>query len=119
MTRIPFNRVSLVGKELEYIQQAIDAGHVSGDGIFTKKCHALLQGTLGVPKVLLTTSGTHALDMAAILLDIGPGDEVIIPSFTFVSTANAFVLRGARPVFVDIRPHDWTMDPEEIGRAHV
>ncbi len=110
MTRIPFNRVSLVGRELAYIQQAIDAGHISGDGLFTRKCHALLEEWLGAPKVLLTTSGTHGLDMAATLLDLGTGDEVIIPSFTFVSTANAFVLRGARPVFVDVRADTLNLD---------
>ena len=103
MTNIPFNKPVLVGKEYEYIQQAIEAMHISGDGSFTKKCHALLEQTLEVPKVLLTTSCTHALEMAAILLEIQPGDEVIFPSFTFVSTVNAFVLRGAHPVFADIR----------------
>src|SRR3954466_1625694 len=100
---IPFNRPFASGKEFEYIQEAINKMHLSGDGAFTKKCHALLQRTLGVPKALLTTSCTHALEMVALLLDIRPGDEVIVPSFTFVSTVNAFVLRGARPVFIDIR----------------
>lgn len=103
MQSIPFNRPTLVGDELNYIAQAIKKGHAAGDGEFTKKCHALLERVLGVSKVLLTTSCTHALEMSALLLNIQPGDEVIIPSFTFVSTANAFVLRGARPVFVDIR----------------
>ena len=107
---IPFNRPSTVGNEMEYIQQAIEAGQISGDGTFTKKCSHLLEQALGVPKVLLTTSCTHALEMFAILLNIGPGDEVIIPSFTFVSTVNAFVLRGARPVFVDIRPDTLNLD---------
>ena len=101
---IPFNRPSIVGKELYYISQVIHQGHSAGDGTFTKKCHMLLEQVLGVPKVLLTTSCTHALEMAAILLDIQPGDEVIVPSFTFVTTINAFVLRGARPVFIDICP---------------
>jgi dTDP-4-amino-4,6-dideoxygalactose transaminase len=108
--KIPFNKPSLVGNEIEYIVQAVRGGHASGDGPFTKKCHALLEGALGVPKVLLTTSCTHALEMAALLLDIQPGDEVIVPSFTFVTTANAFVLRGARPVFIDIRPDTLNMD---------
>jgi dTDP-4-amino-4,6-dideoxygalactose transaminase len=101
--RIPFNNPVIVGKEMVYITQAISSGHISGDGLFTKKVSSLLENELGVPKALLTTSCTHALEMEAILLDIQPGDEVIIPDFTFVSTVNAFVLRGARPVFLDIR----------------
>jgi dTDP-4-amino-4,6-dideoxygalactose transaminase len=107
---IPFNRPVIVGKEFDYIRQAIEGMHISGDGPFTKKCQALLEKSLGIPKVLLTTSCTHALEMAAMLLDIQPGDEVIVPSFTFVSTVNAFVLRGARPVFIDIRPDTLNMD---------
>lgn len=102
--KIPFNKPKLVGSELQYIQDAIRLGHLSGDGLYTKKCEALLERELKVARVLLTPSCTHALEMAALLLDIVPGDEVIVPSFTFVSTVNAFVLRGARPVFVDIRP---------------
>lgn len=102
--KIDFNRPVLVGRELEYITQAFANSHVSGDGSFTKSVQALLEKELGVQKVLLTTSGTHALEMAALLLDIEAGDEVIIPSFTFVSTVNAFVLRGAVPVFIDVRP---------------
>lgn len=89
---------------------ALEKGHVSGDGPFTKQCSSLLERILGAPKVLLTTSCTHALEMAALLLDVGPGDEVIVPSFTFVSTVNAFVLRGARPVFADIRPDTLNLD---------
>ncbi|MBI2862553.1 MAG: dTDP-4-amino-4,6-dideoxygalactose transaminase [Chloroflexi bacterium] len=112
--QIPFNRPSLAGKELEYIADVIRLGHASGDGPYTKKCHALLEEALGVPKVLLTTSCTHALEMAALLLDIQPGDEVIVPSFTFVSTINAFVLRGARPVFADIRPDTLNIDERQI-----
>jgi len=108
--KIPFNKPALVGNEIEYIVQAVRGGHASGDGPFTKKCHSLLEDALGVPKVLLTTSCTHALEMAALLLDIQPGDEVIVPSFTFVTTVNAFVLRGARPVFIDIRPDTLNMD---------
>jgi dTDP-4-amino-4,6-dideoxygalactose transaminase len=111
-SKTPFNKPSLVGNEIEYIVQAVRGGHASGDGPFTKKCHALLEEALGVPKVLLTTSCTHALEMAALLLDIQPGDEVIVPSFTFVTTANAFVLRGARPVFIDIRPDTLNMDEQ-------
>jgi dTDP-4-amino-4,6-dideoxygalactose transaminase len=102
--RIPFNKPTIVGKELYYISQAIHGGQSAGDGGFTKKCHAYLERALGVPKALLTTSCTDALEMTALLLDLQPGDEVIVPSFTFVSTANAYALRGARPVFVDVRP---------------
>jgi dTDP-4-amino-4,6-dideoxygalactose transaminase len=94
--RIPFNRPFFSGREFELIQEAIANWQLSGDGVFTKKCHALLEKELGVPKALLTTSCTHALEMAALLLNIKQGDEVIAPSFTFVSTVNAFVLRGAR-----------------------
>lgn len=100
---VPFNKPTHVGAELKYIQQAIQSSHLSGDGSFTKKSHALLEEALGVPKVLLTTSGTHALEMSALLLDLKAGDEVIVPSFTFVSTINAFALRGAQPVFSDVR----------------
>src|SRR5215212_4627904 len=114
---VDFNRPVVVGRELEYIQQAIDNGHISGDGPFTKKCHAFLEKELGVQKALLTTSCTHALEMSAILLDIQPGDEVIIPDFTFVSTVNAFVLRGARPVFVDIRSDTLNLDESKLEAA--
>ncbi len=100
---IPFNRPSFEGNEHQYITEAIAAGHISGDGQFSKRCHAYLESEVGVVRALLTTSCTHALEMAALLLDIKPGDEVIVPSFTFVSTANAFALRGAKPVFIDIR----------------
>jgi dTDP-4-amino-4,6-dideoxygalactose transaminase len=113
---IPFNRPTIVGKELYYISQAIHNGYSAGDGDFTKKCHALLEEALGVPKVLLTTSCTDALEMAALLLDIQPGDEVIVPSFTFVSTVNAFVLRGAKPVFIDVRPDTLNMDETQLER---
>lgn len=106
---IPFNRPTIVGKELYYISQTIHTGYSAGDAAFTQKCHALLEQTLDVPKVLLTTSCTDALEMTALLLNIQPGDEVIVPSFTFVSTANAFVLRGAKPVFIDIRPDTLNM----------
>lgn len=112
--KIPFNKPSIVGNEAEYIKDAINRGHISGDGYYTKRCHSTLEEVLGVPKVLLTTSCTHALEMAALLLDIQPGDEVIIPSFTFVSTVNAFVLRGAKPVFIDIRPDTLNMDEQQL-----
>jgi dTDP-4-amino-4,6-dideoxygalactose transaminase len=111
---IPFNRPSLVGNEMKYIDQAIESGHISGDGKFTHKCNSLLEKLLGVEKVLLTTSCTHALEMSALLLDIQSGDEVIIPSFTFVSTVNAFVLRGAIPVFADIRPDTLNIDETQL-----
>lgn len=114
MLQIPFNRPFTAGKEFEYIQQAIQNMDLSGDGAITKKCHALLEQILEVPKVLLTTSCTHALEMAALLLDIKPGDEVIVPSFTFVSTINAFVLRGACPVFIDIRPDTLNLDETKL-----
>jgi len=113
---IPFNRPCLIGKEFEYMRQAIANGHLSGDGVFTKQCHALLEEVLHIPKALLTTSCTHALEMAALLLNIQPGDEVMLPSFTFVSTVNAFVLRGARPVFIDIRPDTLNMDETQLER---
>ena len=115
--KVDFNRPVILGRELEYIQQAINNGHISGDGPFTKKCHAFLEQELGIRKALLTTSCTHALEMAAILLEIQPGDEVIIPDFTFVSTVNAFVLRGARPVFVDIRPDTLNLDESKLEEA--
>lgn len=112
--KIPFNRPTIIGKELYYISQTISNGHAAGDGEFTKKCNRLLEQSLGVPKVLLTTSCTHALEMAALLLDIQPGDEVIVPSFTFVSTINAFVLRGAKPIFIDIRPDTLNLDESKL-----
>lgn len=99
---------------MEYLAQAIANGHISGDGEFTRRCHQLLEETLGIKKALLTTSCTHALEMAALLLDIQPGDEIIVPSFTFVSTINAFVLRGARPIFADIRPDTLNIDEHKI-----
>jgi dTDP-4-amino-4,6-dideoxygalactose transaminase len=114
LQHIPFNRPFTAGKEFEYIQQAIENMDLSGDGAITKKCHALLEQILEVPKVLLTTSCTHALEMAALLLDIQPGDEVIVPSFTFVSTVNAFVLRGAYPVFIDVRPDTLNLDEAKL-----
>jgi len=115
--RIPFNRSSLVGREQQYIAEAMKIGQVAGDQTFTRKCHDLLERELGAARALLTTSCTHALEMAALLLDIQSGDEVIVPSFTFVSSANAFVLRGARPVFVDIRPDTMNLDERLLERA--
>ena len=116
MYRIPFNRPGIMGREYEYIADAVAGGHISGDGPYSRRAHALLEKTLSVPRVLLTTSCTHALEMSALLLDIQPGDEVIIPSYTFVSTANAFALRGARIVFADIRRDTLNIDEEKLER---
>jgi dTDP-4-amino-4,6-dideoxygalactose transaminase len=115
---IPFNRPCFTGKEMHYIGEAVYRhGHISGDGYFTKQCHRLLEESLGVKKALLTTSCTHALEMAAILLDIQPGDEVICPDFTFVSTINAFVLRGAVPVFIDVRADTLNLNEHALEAA--
>ena len=116
MSSIPFNHPFFSGKEFEYIQQALNQMYISGNGPFTKQCQAWLEEKIGCPKALLTTSCTAALEMAALLLHIQPGDEVIIPSFTFVSTVNAFVLRGARPVFSDIRPDTLNLDETQLER---
>lgn len=115
MSHIPFNRPFISGKEYEYIRQAIEQGHISGDGPYTKNCQLLLEQILAVPRALLTTSCTDALEMAALLLEIQPGDEILAPSFTFVSTLNAFVLRGARAVFVDIRPDTFNIDEQQLA----
>jgi dTDP-4-amino-4,6-dideoxygalactose transaminase len=114
---IRFNQAFLTGRELEYMAQAAADGHISGDGPFTRRSRAMLEELTGSRAALLTTSCTHALEMAALLLEIGPGDEVIVPSFTFVSTANAFVLRGATPVFVDIRTDTLNLDEQLVERA--
>ncbi|TWI02973.1 dTDP-4-amino-4,6-dideoxygalactose transaminase [Luteimonas cucumeris] len=114
---IPFNKPFMTGHEVEYILRARANGHLSGDGPFTKACHRSLEKMTGSPKALLTHSCTAALEMAALLLNLQPGDEVIMPSFTFVSTANAFVLRGATPVFVDIRPDTLNVDENLIEAA--
>ena len=114
---VPFNKPYFVGKELEYIKESIDKNHLSGDGFFTKKCNSWLENNTGCKKALLTNSCTAALEMAAILADIKPGDEIIMPSYTFVSTANAFVLRGGVPVFVDIRPDTMNIDESLIEIA--
>jgi dTDP-4-amino-4,6-dideoxygalactose transaminase len=111
---IPFNRPWLCGRELHYIAEAIQSGHSSGNGAFTERCQAMLQQLLGVERALLTTSCTDALEMAALLLNLGPGDEVIVPSYTFVSTANAFALRGARIVFSDVRPDTLNLDEAKL-----
>lgn len=114
---IPFNKPHMTGKELWYISQAHAKGHLAGDGSFTKQCAAWLEARTGSHRALLTHSCTGALEMAAILADFQPGDEVIMPSYTFVSTANAFVLRGGVPVFVDIRPDTLNIDETRIEAA--
>ena len=116
MIRIPFNRPFATGNELDYVRTAIATPKFSGDGPFTAECHRLLERSLGVQKALLTTSCTHALEMAALLLNLGPGDEVIVPAFTFPSALNAFVLRGTRPVFVDVRPDTLNIDETQIDQ---
>jgi dTDP-4-amino-4,6-dideoxygalactose transaminase len=117
MNTIPFNKPFMTGRELWYIAQAHSKGHLSGDGQFTKQCHAWLEQRTGTRRALLTHSCTAALEMAALLAGLQPGDEVIMPSYTFVSTANAFVMRGAVPVFVDIRPDTLNIDESKIEAA--
>ena len=112
---IPFNKPFVSGKEYDYIREAIANGHISGDGSFTRRCQAILEETLGCRKALLTTSCSDALELSALLLDLQPGDEFIVPSFTFVSTANAFALRGAVPRFVDIRSDTLNLDENRIA----
>lgn len=112
--RIPFNRPALTGREFEYTAEAIRSGHASGDGPYTQRCQTLLENALGAARVLLTTSCTDALEMTALLLGLREGDEVIVPSFAFVSTVNAYVLRGARPVFADIRPDTLNLDETQL-----
>jgi dTDP-4-amino-4,6-dideoxygalactose transaminase len=114
---ITFNKPPLTGNEQQYIIESINSPKISGDGKFTKLCHTWFEDKLQCKKVLLTTSCTHALEMTAILLDIKEGDEIIMPSYTFVSTANAFVLRGAKIVFVDIRPDTMNIDETLIEQA--
>lgn len=113
-TKIPFNKQNLFGNELQYISDAFSYGKVSGDGIFTKKCSAFISNRYSINKVLLTTSCTHALELSAMLINLKSGDEVILPSYTFVSTVNAIVLRGAKPVFCDIREDNLNIDEEKI-----
>jgi dTDP-4-amino-4,6-dideoxygalactose transaminase len=114
---LPFNRPHTTGNELAYVARAIAGGHLSGNGPFTRECCSWLEAQTGAHHALLTHSCTAALEMAAILAGVGPGDEVIMPSFTFVSTANAFLLRGARPVFVDVLPDVLTLDPDRVEAA--
>ncbi len=114
---IPFNRPSIVGKELQYVAEAVALGNIGADGRFTRECCELLKSRFGIAELLLTPSCTAALEMAAMLCDLGPGDEVIMPSFTFVSTANAVARTGARPAFVDIREDTLNMDERLIERA--
>ena len=114
---IPFNRPSAIDREFDYIRDAIARGQLSGDGAYTRRCHALIEGITGAEAALLTHSCTAALEMAAILADLGPGDEVIMPSYTFVSTANAIALRGATPVFVDIDAASLNIDPVRAAEA--
>jgi dTDP-4-amino-4,6-dideoxygalactose transaminase len=113
--RVPFNRAALVGTELDSVRTAIANGHISGDGPFARRAEQQLEELLGAPRVLLTTSGTHSLELAALLLDMGPGDEVIVPSFTFPTTASAFALRGAHIVFGDIRPDTLNLDERRLA----
>jgi len=117
MTDIPFNQPFIAGKELYYIAQAVTMGNLSGDGHFTRKCSEFLRDAFGAKQVLMTPSCTAALEMAALLCDLNPGDEVIMPSYTFVSTANAFVRAGATPVFIDIRPDTLNIDEMQIEQA--
>ncbi len=112
--KIPFNKPCIVGKELEYIKKAIEKGKLSGNGEFTKKCDSFIEKKFGIKKALLTTSGTDALEMACILLDLKQDDEIILPSYTFVSSVNAILLRGARPVFADIRPDTLNIDENKL-----
>jgi dTDP-4-amino-4,6-dideoxygalactose transaminase len=115
--RVPFNRPGFAGNELEYMKAAVEGRHLSGNGPFTKRCHARLEAETGCERALLTHSCTAALEMAALLLDLEPGDEVVMPSYAFVSTANAFVLRRAVPVFVDIRPDTLNIDEARVEAA--
>ena len=114
---IPFNRPFLAPREREYLIRAVMSGHTSGDGPFTGRATELLTALVGAPAALLTTSCTHALELSGLLLDLQPGDQVIMPSFTFVSTANAYVLRGAVPVFVDCRPDTLNLDERAVAAA--
>ncbi len=115
--KIPFNRPSLISNEIDYIRDAVERGQLSGDGFYTRSCNALVENLTGSGKALLTHSCTAALEMAALLCRLEPGDEVVMPSFTFVSTANAVALRGAIPVFVDIDPLTLNVDPEAVAKA--
>ncbi len=117
LSPVPFNRAAVTGREAEYVSRVIADGPLHGDGPYTRACHQWLERLTGSPRALLTTSCTHALEMAALLLNLGPGDEVIVPPFTFVSTVNAVVLRGATPVFVDVRPDTLNLDERLLEAA--
>ena len=117
MSHIPFNRPAWFGNEFEYVRKTLDNEHTSGNGPFSKAVEDLISLELGCRRTLLTTSCTHALEMTALLLELQPGDEVIVPSFTFVSTASAFMLHGARPVFVDVRSDTLNIDPDQVAAA--
>jgi dTDP-4-amino-4,6-dideoxygalactose transaminase len=117
MSEIPFNRPFTTGREFDYVREAIEYGHLASSGPFTERCSGWLEGRIGAERALLTHSCTAALEMAAMLLDVGPGDEVVMPSFTFVSTATSVVLRGATPVFVDIRPDTLNLDETKVRAA--
>lgn len=112
--KIPFNRPSVLGREMEYLTDAISRGHISADGYYTERCQAFLEASLGAPRCLLTTSCSDAMELASLLFGLGPGDEFIVPSFTFVTTVSAFHMRGARPVFVDVRPDTLTVDEDHL-----
>ena len=114
---VPYNRPHLTGNELNYIKDSHQRGQLAGDGFHTRECEKILEATTGASRVLLTHSCTAAMEMAALLFDINEGDEIIMPSYTFVSTANAFVLRGANPVFVDIRPDTLNLDETLVEEA--
>jgi dTDP-4-amino-4,6-dideoxygalactose transaminase len=115
--RIPFNKATFAGDELGLIREAVAGGHISGDGPFTRRCEDVLAEVVGAERALLTTSCTHALELAALLLELRPGDEVVVPAFTFVSSAAAFALHGARPVFVDVRPDTLNLDERALAEA--
>jgi dTDP-4-amino-4,6-dideoxygalactose transaminase len=112
--RVPFNRPKVLGKELYYVANAIERGHLSADGYYTGRCQALLEERYSVPRCLLTTSCTHAMELASLLLGLGPEDEFIVPSFTFVTTVSAFHMQGARPIFVDVRPDTLNVDENQV-----
>ncbi len=116
LSNIPFNYASLPEKAVEYVTQSLREGRLAGNGDFTKKCEAFFENEFGVARALLTSSGTHALELSAMLLGVEAGDEVILPSFSFVSTANAFLLRGAKPVFIDVRPDTLNLDETQLAR---
>jgi dTDP-4-amino-4,6-dideoxygalactose transaminase len=115
--KIPFNKPSFAGNENRYIADSIARGHISGDGHYSKSCHKLLEESMGIRKALLTTNCTHALEMSAFLVNVQPGDEVLVPSFAFVTTVNAYVVRGAKPIFIDVRPDTLNIDEKLVEAA--